>query len=240
MKFTPLFLTQFKPLKRPLWRRILLSVLWLGVIIEIVQSQQKYQRSVFIKVLKQAESQNSPRDIGIQSIATWNSDPIDLNETTVWDSLYLSVGKNPSDEAKTLEHYTIELNSVDSATLEHLPGIGAYTAKSIIRYRDRLGGFVSRVQLREIPYIDSQLYWSKRFIWKVDLNKIKKLSLVELNIRKLYAHPYIGKHKAKNLMEFRKVHGPITQKLFMSMLSFTEIDRIRLNPYLGFAHSPNK
>ena len=133
MKFTPLFLTHFKPLKRPLWRRILLSVLWLGVIIAIVQAQQKYQRSVFIKVLKQAELQNSSRDTGSQSIATWNSDPRDLNETTFWDSLFLSVGINPLNKAKILEHYTIELNSVDSATLEHLPGIGAYTAKSIIR-----------------------------------------------------------------------------------------------------------
>ncbi|MEC8692722.1 MAG: helix-hairpin-helix domain-containing protein [Bacteroidota bacterium] len=206
----------------------------------IIHSQQKYRHSVFIEVLKQAESQNNPRDIRSQSIATWNADPRNINETTFWDSLYLSVGKNPLGEEKILEHYTIELNSVDSTTLEHLPGIGAYTAKSIIRYRDRLGGFVSRVQLREIPYIDSQLYCSKRIIWIVDLNKIKKLSLVELNIRRLYAHPYIGKHKAKNLLEFRKVHGPITQKLFMNMLSFTEIDRVKLKPYLRFAHSPNK
>lgn len=132
------------------------------------------------------------------------------------------------------------MNSVDSATLEHLPGISAYTAKSIIRYRDRLGGFVSRVQLREIPHIDSQLYINKRIVWKVDLNKLEKQSLVELDIRKLYTHPYIGKHKAKKLLEFRKVHGPITKELFKHMLSFTEVHRVKLNPYLGFAHSPNK
>jgi DNA uptake protein ComE-like DNA-binding protein len=132
------------------------------------------------------------------------------------------------------------LNSVDSATLEHLPGISAYKAKSIIRYRDRLGGFVSRVQLREIPHIDSQLYINKRIVWKVDLNKLEKQSLVELDIRKLYTHPYIGKHKAKILLEFRKVHGPITKELFKHMLSFTEVHRVKLNPYLGFAHSPNK
>ena len=96
------------------------------------------------------------------------------------------------------------------------------------------------MQLREIPYIDSQLYCSNRIDWKVDLNAIEKLSLDDLDVKKLYAHPYIGKHKAKNLLEFRKVHGPVTKELFARMLSFDEIDRMRLSPYLDFAHSPNK
>ena len=66
----------------------------------IIHSQQKYRHSVFIKVLKQAELQNNQRDIRSQSIATWNADPRNINETTFWDSLYLSVGKNPLGEEK--------------------------------------------------------------------------------------------------------------------------------------------
>ena len=240
MKFTPLFLTHFKPLKRSLWNRIILSIIWLIAVITIIQSQQKYERSVFIQVLKEAKSQNNTSPLGKQTLATWNVAPKDLNTMSFWDSLYLTIGKAPLEEVKIQEQYSIELNSVDSATLEHLPGIGAYTAKSIIRYRQRLGGFVSRVQLREIPYIDSQLYCSNRIVWKVDLKQIEKLSLDDLNIKKLYAHPYIGKQKAKSLMEFRKVHGPITKELFERMLSFDELDRIRLSPYLAFARSPNK
>ena len=43
----------------------------------------------------------------------------------------------------------LELNTVDSATLTRIPGIGAKSASLIIKYRNQLGGYVSPYQIEE-------------------------------------------------------------------------------------------
>ena len=41
----------------------------------------------------------------------------------------------------------VELNTADSAGLTKIKGIGAFFAKTIIKYRDLLGGFIAEKQL---------------------------------------------------------------------------------------------
>jgi competence protein ComEA len=48
----------------------------------------------------------------------------------------------------------VELNAADSAKLTTIDGIGGAFAKRIIYYRERLGGFIAKEQLKEVFGID--------------------------------------------------------------------------------------
>ena len=48
----------------------------------------------------------------------------------------------------------VDLNTVDSTTLVVLPQIGPYTAVRIMEFREKLGGFVDKEQLRDVKGMD--------------------------------------------------------------------------------------
>ena len=52
----------------------------------------------------------------------------------------------------------IELNSADSARLTELKCIGASLARRIVNYRNRLGGFINKDQLKEVYGMDDDRY----------------------------------------------------------------------------------
>lgn len=130
--------------------------------------------------------------------------------------------------------YVIDMNRADSSEWEHLPGIGGKTARRILRYRERLGGFISKFQLLEIKYFDSSLLLSDKIDFTIDTNVIRKININECDIIELYKHPYIGKELAKRLWEFRKAHYPLTSNKIHMMRSMPIETSIKLNPYLDF------
>lgn len=71
----------------------------------------------------------------------------------------------------------IELNGADSATLVGVRGIGPLTAGRIVRYRERLGGFVRVEQLLEVRGMLEKNYQQiLPQIW-VDSSKIQKIDI---------------------------------------------------------------
>lgn len=84
----------------------------------------------------------------------------------------------------------IELNRADSATLVSVRGIGPYYASKIIKYRQRLGGYYSVLQLKEVKmtYFNAD---SSQHLFTVDPSLILKRDLNTLSFKEVLRHPYL-------------------------------------------------
>lgn len=131
-----------------------------------------------------------------------------------------------------------ELNTIDSATLTRIPGIGGKTAAVIIRYREQLGGFYSPRQLEEKLTWDSATQqmdeWCEKWM-KADGRLIKKMRVNSDEFKQLLKHPYLSYEQVKAIVNYREKHKKIEGiDAFEMMEEFTEKDIERLRPYLAF------
>ena len=126
----------------------------------------------------------------------------------------------------------LDLNAADSAELLRVPGVGPYFARRIVRYRQRLGGFVSPEQLREIPNLpDSVQTW-----FRVTAEKAQRpLRLNTATFRELLRHPYLNYEQVKAIVNYRERQGALQtlQELSLSE-AFSAADLERLTPYVSF------
>jgi competence protein ComEA len=101
----------------------------------------------------------------------------------------------------------VELNTVDSATLTKLNGIGPAFARRIIQYRNRLGGFHAKKQLKEVYGLDDVHYHDIQNQFTINRNKIKKLDVNTVEYEDLKDFPYLSYKQMNALIQYRKQHG---------------------------------
>jgi competence protein ComEA len=132
------------------------------------------------------------------------------------------------------ERYKAELNSADSAELVKVFGIGPATARRIIRYREKLGGFAFIEQLREVAGIDSARFEVIKTGVFTDPDVVKKIEINKASVTQLRQHPYIDYYIAKAIVDNRIRKGSYT-----SADELTEIPLIyeslfnKLKPYIS-------
>ena len=102
---------------------------------------------------------------------------------------------------------TIEINSADSIALDELPGIGPAFARRIIKYRERLGGFVYPEQLIEVYGMDSVRLAGFIKLIRVDTSSIRKMDINKATFKELLAHPYLEYEQVKAIARFRDKKG---------------------------------
>jgi DNA uptake protein ComE-like DNA-binding protein len=127
----------------------------------------------------------------------------------------------------------ININNIDSASLDELPGIGPSTARRILKFREKLGGFYSASQLIEIPKIDTTL--AEVMSARIIIDKTKLVIINEkVDFKLLYKHPYIGPSKAKILGPFFTQHPRLTKRIWLDMQGLSMEDKSKIEPYLRF------
>ena len=126
----------------------------------------------------------------------------------------------------------IVLNTADTTALKTVPGIGPYYARRIVNYRQRLGGYYRTEQLLEIEgFPESALsYFSI-----ADDAMVRKLNVNRLSLDELRRHPYIGFYRAKQIVDFRRIHGRISSLSELSLSKdFTPEVIERLEHYVEY------
>ena len=128
----------------------------------------------------------------------------------------------------------IDINATDSLQLLTIYGIGPVLSKRICTFRDRLGGFVSLDQVKEVYGLDSLVVGqiNKKFMVMENFHP-KKLNLNRATLAELIKHPYMKRSEAQAILSFRLQHGN-----FQSAEQLTEIKSLtsdwikKIQPYL--------
>lgn len=105
----------------------------------------------------------------------------------------------------------MNINTATAEQLQAIEGITQQLALRILRYRDKLGGFVSFDQYKEVYGLSSRLR-VKLMQCTTILEKYrpKKLSLNQASFKALVYHPYISAAMAKAIIAYRKQKGKFT------------------------------
>lgn len=130
----------------------------------------------------------------------------------------------------------VDINTADTVTLEALRGIGHILAQRIVKYREKLGGFVSMEQLKEVYGISdfalSEL-GEKVFITKDFKPRLLKINQIKLE--ELSAHPYIGYKKSKPIFNYLKNHSKLADfDDFCKSYPFTDKELSFIKNYISY------
>jgi len=129
----------------------------------------------------------------------------------------------------------LDWNQLDSSDWEHLPGIGPATAKRIVKYKNKLGGFANPHQIMEVPKIDTLLAQLLIESWSTTATATTKINIAPA-WKQLYTHPYIGPLKAKILYPFFMLHPNLTPNDWYNMQGLTPQEKEPITPYLAFTN----
>lgn len=135
-------------------------------------------------------------------------------------------------QEKFTELTVLDLNTVDTLTLRKIPGIGVGYSRSIVSYRQRLGGFVSVAQLKDIEGLPERI---EEWFSVAEQVEVRTLSINKSDFKTLVRHPYLSYEQVKVITTHIRKYGPLRSWKDLQLYSeFTPQDFERLTPYFVF------
>ena len=125
-----------------------------------------------------------------------------------------------------------DLNSVTAQELKLIKGIGDKLSERIVKFRDRLGGFLINDQLNDVYGLDPEV--AQRVLQRYKVLKapqVQKIDLETATVGELAKLVYIPKSVAENIIAYRKLNGGIDsfdELLQIENFPADRIDRIPL------------
>jgi competence protein ComEA len=130
---------------------------------------------------------------------------------------------------------TIELNGADSAKLTEIRGIGPSFAVRIARYRNRLGGFHDKEQLKEVFGVDSLKYAEIKDQVSVNPFKVNRININTISFDQLRIFPYLGYKQVNAIIQYRVQHGNYASIADMKNIAILDGGILsKIEPYLNF------
>ena len=126
----------------------------------------------------------------------------------------------------------LDLNTVDTLTLRKIPGIGVGYSRSIVSYRERLGGFVSVAQLKDIEGLPARI---EEWFSVEEQVAVRTISINKSDFKTLVRHPYLSYEQVKVITTHIRKYGQLRSWKDLQLYpEFTPQDFERLTPYFVF------
>jgi competence protein ComEA len=120
------------------------------------------------------------------------------------------------------------------ATWMQQKGIGEGFARRIIAFRDKLGGFLYKEQLKEVYGLPDSTYQNLLPHITINTALVKKIPINTATEATLAAHPYIDKKMATNIIKLKKDLGTFQKIEDLRMIPLINEEKYRkIAPYLS-------
>lgn len=98
----------------------------------------------------------------------------------------------------------VDINKANEEQFKALYGIGETYAARIVKFREKLGGFYSINQIKEVYGISDTLFQSLMPNLLIsDINNVKKINICTATVEDFKAHPYINSKLAYQFVNYR-------------------------------------
>lgn len=137
-------------------------------------------------------------------------------------------------ELKPAINSPIEINTADSSDFEKFALVSPKVARTIVRFRNALGGYYKKEQLLEVYGMDTACYNSMLKNITLDPGKVEKLDINKATEKAFTHHPYIHKKLAKAIYNYRRENGGF--KDIAELMKVEGMDKalyLKLTPYLS-------
>lgn len=130
----------------------------------------------------------------------------------------------------------IDLNSASAEQFKTITMIGDVFAARIVKYRNSLGGFVSKNQLEEVYGLsDDALNNLKSDTFITSGFRPRRIKINHDSLEVLQNHPYISDHLAEDILRFRNLNDAIeSEKVLVNFKSVEKSKFEKLILYLDF------
>ena len=136
---------------------------------------------------------------------------------------------------KTFRLQAFDINLADTTELKKIRGIGSKLSARILKYRDRLGGFTSEEQIKEVFGLFPETLDSlQKYTYVENDFNPKKINLNAVTLEELKTHPYLNINQSRAIIAYREQHGPY-QKIedLKKIKLMDETTFAKLRPYLA-------
>ena len=134
------------------------------------------------------------------------------------ESKNISIKQHPISQYPIKDSVYLDLNASDTLDLQEVRGVGKVRARNIYKYGQKLGGYISVEQLKEVYSIDSATFEQIKPHFYAGKTEIRKININSDDPKYLARHPYIDFALAKAFIRFRKKYEK----------DFTKIEDIKL------------
>ncbi|MCY1633370.1 ComEA family DNA-binding protein [Marinifilum sp. D737] len=108
---------------------------------------------------------------------------------------------------KSVKIELIDLNFADTTILKTLPGIGKILSNRIIKYKEMLGGYISKSQLLEVYGISRETFQTIENRVFVSPVVLQKISINDCSAKSLEKHPYVSRRMSSDIVKYRERVG---------------------------------
>ncbi|MDB5227447.1 MAG: helix-hairpin-helix protein [Bacteroidota bacterium] len=118
---------------------------------------------------------------------------------------------HPEYKKKDYSDFKIEVNSATAEEYEKLYGIGKVFSQRIVTFRDKLGGFYSINQVKDVYGIEDSTFQKFKKNLTIKPAKIRKVNINSATYEELTANPYLFSTLAKQIVGYRTKVKPFAE-----------------------------
>ncbi len=128
---------------------------------------------------------------------------------------------------KKTKELVIEINTASRKDFEKLKGIGEKLSARIVKYREKLGGFYSVEQIKEVYGIKPEVYEKFKAYLRCN-GEVQKLNVNSVTFKELVHHPYLKYEDVKKIFRYKDKMGNInSMEVLDSLLGRRKFDKVK-------------
>ena len=128
---------------------------------------------------------------------------------------------------------TIDINNADTSAFIALPGIGSKLAMRIVVFREKLGGFASVNQIKEVYGLQDSVFQQIKSRFVIGNASVKQLNINTADANTLKLHPYLKWNIANAIVQYRTQHGNFTSLTDLKKIAIIDDETFgKMQPYL--------